>query len=261
MVNSRDQIQSVSTTLFQTEQLRLQCSVTLYDNDAHTLKYINAFGTDRGKYVSINPNASLKLRYVNKVGVNPLNYKTEYDRQSQIYISPKNIYGIRLLCRRFWESFQRDDMYIYDEFGYVQKLNSRPTDISVLGLDYGQVIRIQPAIYYPPEKVPGEVQKAFPGIGINVNLESQFTIITIDEYTWFMDVINEFNYSMMGQLLLQNYLLSQNTIPQIKKLAVDSTNVMREVNKKALSIFQQPEEKESVSSAPILKQPTTLDEM
>ena len=261
MVNSRDQIQSVSTTLFQTEQLRLQCSVNLYDNDTHTLKYISSFGTDRGKYVTINPNASLKLKYVNKVGVNPLNYKTEYDRQSQIYISPKNIYGIRLLCRRFWESFQRDDMYTYDEFGYVKELNSRPTDISVLGLDYGQVIRIQPTIYYLPEKATGEVQKAFPGIGVNVNLESQFTIITIDEYTWFMDVMNEFNYSMMGQLLLQNYLLSQNTIPQIKNLAVDSTNIMKEVSKNALSVFQQPEERESVSSAPVLRQPTTLDDI
>ena len=86
-------------------------------------------------------------------------------------------------------------------------MDAKPSDIVTLDLGYGQVLRLSPSIYYPPERRPGESQESYPGVAININLESQEVNLNLEQFTNFMETLAKFDFNQMGLLLLQNYLL------------------------------------------------------
>ena len=107
---ARDQVQSVSMVLFQTEQLRVQCSVSLFDRETNQLNYFSVYQGSTGKYVTINPKASLRIRYYPQIGSVEyvVNHKEGgFNRQSQIYVAPNYLYGLNRAIKIFWERFNR----------------------------------------------------------------------------------------------------------------------------------------------------------
>lgn len=270
MINQRDQILSVSTTLFQTEQLRVQCSVSLFDNEEKTLKYFHVFSTEKGKYVSVEPKASLKIKYSPKIGSVEymVNMQGNYDRQSQIYVSPMYLYGLKKAMEFFWERFNREGMYEYNEYGYPVSFNAVKEDIVLVPLGYGQVFRMAPSIYYPPERKPGEAQESYPGIAVNINREAYEVNLTVEEFAYLMEVLQKFDYVTMGHQLLQEYLLLKDD-PQLQgaNFSPDgqrySKPVAKEVSQRALDQFRREEmtQSESVSEKPLMRNPTSLDDL
>ena len=270
---SKDQVQSVSTILFQTEQLRVQCSVSLFDREANELTYFSVFQGNMGRYVSINPKTSLRIRYAPKIGsveyvVNHSNSSSGYSRQSQVYVTPNYLYGLNRAIKEFWKRFNRDDLYVYNEEGYPVAMNANPDDIVTLDMGYGQALRLSPSIYYPPDRKMGEVQESYPGVAINVNLESQEANLNLEQFTNFMEVLERFDFNQMGMQLLQNYLLLKNE-PQLTMANYTKDGqriqkpIAREVTSNALMQFRSSknEDGEYVSQNPIVQTPTTLDEL
>ena len=255
---SKDQVQSVSTILFQTEQLRVQCSVSLFDREANELTYFSVFQGNTGRYVSINPKTSLRIRYAPKIGsveyvVNHSNSSSGYSRQSQVYVTPNYLYGLNRAIKEFWKRFNR---------------NANSDDIVTLDMGYGQALRLSPSIYYPPDRKMGEVQESYPGVAINVNLESQEANLNLEQFTNFMEVLERFDFNQMGMQLLQNYLLLKNE-PQLTMANYTKDGqriqkpIAREVTSNALMQFRssENENEERVSQNPIVQTPTTLDEL
>mgnify|MGYP005753018473 FL=1 len=270
---SKDQVQSVSTILFQTEQLRVQCSVSLFDREANELTYFSVFQGNTGRYVSINPKTSLRIRYAPKIGsveyvVNHSNSSSGYSRQSQVYVMPNYLYGLNRAIGEFWNRFNRDDLYVYNEEGYPIAMNAHSDDIITLDMGYGQALRLSPSIYYPPDRKMGEVQESYPGVAINVNLESQEANLNLEQFTNFMEVLRRFDFNQMGMQLLQNYLLLKNE-PQLAMANYTKDGerirkpIAREVISNALAQFQtpSPEEEERVSQNPFMNPPTSLEEL
>lgn len=266
---ARDQVQSVSMVLFQTEQLRVQCSVSLFDRETNQLNYFSVYQGSTGKYVTINPKASLRIRYYPQIGSVEyvVNHKEGgFNRQSQIYVAPNYLYGLNRAIKVFWERFNREGLYLYNEEGYPISMDAKPSDIVTLDLGYGQVLRLSPSIYYPPERRPGESQESYPGVAININLESQEVNLNLEQFTNFMETLAKFDFNQMGLLLLQNYLLLKDE-PQLQTANYTADGqrirkpVAREVSNHALQQFAQPEQVEYVDRKPFINPPLTLDDL
>ena len=186
---------SISSTLFSpTDKFKIQMSISLNNNEYNNL--INTFETDRGIYISINPNIVVMMKYC------PQN-KT-WEKTDNIYITVQNIYSLRSGLISFYRKIMREDIFIYNIKGYVAEINSSQNiadDIEIISLTKGQFIKLEPSIIYDKQGNP------LPGIMMRINSESNEVDLSMEEYEAMMNMFDSINIRQEGLLLLQTYLM------------------------------------------------------
>ena len=151
-------------------------SITLNNNEYNNL--INTFETDRGVYISINPNIVVIMKYC------PMNNR-KWERTDNIYITITNIYPLRAGLLSFYKKIMREDIFIYNTKGYVEEINlSRniENDIEVIPLTKGQFLRLEPAIIYDKQG------NSLPGVMMRINSESNEVDLSMEEYEAMMNM-------------------------------------------------------------------------
>lgn len=183
---------TVSSTLFNpTDKLKIQLSVGLNNDEYHNL--VNVFETERGAYISINPNIVVAMKYTipNK----------EWNKSDTIYINERNIYTLNTGLKSFYSKIMRPDVFIYNTKGYVAEINSSDSDCEVIPLTKGQVLRLEPAILYDKQG------NSLPGVMMRINMKSNEVDLSIDEYEAMMNMFSNVKIRQEGMVLLQTYLL------------------------------------------------------
>ena len=198
---------SISSILFSpTDKFKIQMSITLNNNEYNNL--INTFETDRGVYISINPNIVVIMKYC------PMNNR-KWERTDNIYITITNIYPLRAGLLSFYKKIMREDIFIYNTKGYVEEINlSRniENDIEVIPLTKGQFLRLEPAIIYDKQG------NSLPGVMMRINSESNEVDLSMEEYEAMMNMFESINIRQEGFLLLQTYLM-------IRKKPIDQNDI------------------------------------
>lgn len=186
---------SISSILFNpTDKFKIQMSISLNNNEYNNL--INTFETDRGIYISINPNIVVVMKYC------PPN--KGWEKTDNIYITVGNIYSLRAGLVSFYKKIMREDIFIYNIKGYVTEINSSQSiedDVEIISLTKGQFIRLEPSIIYDKQGNP------LPGIMMRLNTESNEVDLSMEEYEAMMNMFDSINIRQEGLLLLQTYLM------------------------------------------------------
>lgn len=264
-----NQVQSISSYLFRSEQLQVQCSLQLFDKYDETAMPVNVYNINKKRYIGIEPKVILRFKYTPKVGsteyiVNNDSADQKYNPSFTAVIGPKEICGLQIMMERFWDAFNRDDLYIYNDDGYPEDMVVKKDNIVLASTMYHGAIQISPGIIYPPVNADG-TQTSYPGILIAINKKSQVATITVDEYLYLMRIIDRFDFVQMGHRLLIEYLL-------LKRQSIDDTGKpqssgVKEVNSRGLAMFapqqQSQQQKETVSQKPFLNSTSnlTLDDL
>lgn len=169
-------------------------SIGLNNNEYNNL--INTFETDRGIYISINPNIVVVMKYC------PPNKK--WERADNIYITTGNIYSLRAGLISFYKKLMREDMFIYNTKGYAEEINlskDMEDDIEIIPLTKGQFLRLEPSIIYDKQG------NSLPGVMMRINSESNEVDLSMEEYEAMMNMFDSINIRQEGLLLLQTYLM------------------------------------------------------
>lgn len=185
---------SITYILFNpTEQLKIQLSVGLNNNEYFNL--VNVFETNKGTYISINPNITVPIKYNNP--------NKEWSRTDVVYITDRNIYALKMGLRSFYKTLMREDMFIYNDKGYVVEINTKggKDDGEVIPLTKGQFLRLEPAILYDKQG------NSLPGVMMRINIDANAVDLSIDEYEAMMNIFESINIRQEGMVLLQTYLL------------------------------------------------------
>lgn len=196
---------SISSTLFNpTDKFKIQMSISINNNEYNNL--INTFETDRGVYISINPNIVVVMKYCppNKI----------WEKTDNIYITILNIYSLRAGLVSFYKKIMREDIFIYNIKGYVAEINSSQNiedDVEIISLTKGQFIRLEPSIIYDKQGNP------LPGIMMRINSESNEVDLSMEEYEAMMNMFDSINIRQEGLLLLQTYLMMRRKPIEQKK--------------------------------------------
>lgn len=196
---------SISSTLFSpTDKFKIQISITLNNNEYNNL--INTFETDRGIYISINPNIVVVMKYC------PPN-KT-WEKTDNIYITVSNIYSLRSGLISFYKKIMREDMFIYNIKGYAKEINPSQNiedDVEIIPLTKGQFLRLEPSIIYDKQGNP------LPGVMMRINSESNEVDLSMEEYEAMMNMFDSINIRQEGLLLLQTYLMMRRRPTNLEK--------------------------------------------
>ena len=260
-----NQIQSVSSYLFRSEQLQVQCSLLLFDKHDETTIPVNLYTINKKQYLSIEPKCVLRFKYAPKIGsteyiINNNSADYKYNPSFTAAIGPKEICGLQIMMENFWEAFNRDDLYVYNDDGYPVDMRATNDNIVVIQTMYKGVIQISPGIIYPPIDADG-TQTSYPGVVISINKKSQSATITVDEFLYIKRIVEHFDFIRMGHQLLSEYLLlKKETV--VERIGEGRKITSKEVANHALSAFM-PQQKEMVSQKPFLQQTSkpTLDNL
>lgn len=249
---TQPKIRTVSTILVKTEQLQLQCSVPLFDMTTDELSPINIFKQSaKNMYMTSNPQTVLRLRYI---ASGP---KKVYDKSAICNITPKNIHGLRIVLKTFYERYERDDMYSYDEHGQPVSINAIKGDVINYPMDDTHVIQLQPIMYHAPTKELNEAPVTIPGIGLIINFKQNLAILSVEEFLWLQSVIDRFDFAQYGHMLLMEYLMFAKQIPtQIK-----SSSAINDQDDAWMRSFKQPSSSDTVSQKPIINRNPTLENL
>lgn len=204
---------NISSTLFSpTDKLKIQISVSLNNNEYNNI--VNTFETERGVYISINPNIVVVIKYC------PPN--KQWEKTDNIYINTSNIYPLRSGLISFYKKIMREDMFIYNTKGYVAEINSSEhmdDDVEIIPLFKGQFLRLEPSIIYDKQG------NSLPGVMMRINTESNEVDLSMEEYEAMMNIFNSINIRQEGMMIFQTYLMMmkrgsgdtpQNLPPQTK---------------------------------------------
>lgn len=251
---AQPKVRSVSSILVKTEQLQLQCSVSLFDMTTDELSPISFFRkSQRNIYMTSNPHVTLRLKYV------PKEKKMELDKNLIASITPLNIHGLRMVLNTFFDRYQRDDMFTYDEHGRAESINAHPGDILNYSLDDTHTIQLRPIIYRNPTRNLNELSGTSPGIGLILNFKQNLAILTVDEFMWLKSTIDEFNFATYGHMLLLEYLMFAKQAPVQEKSFI--TQEDDGILQKAFGKSQASASPNQVSQKPIINRNPTLEDL
>lgn len=244
-------VQTISSPLcdpipFNDPLLKITLNVTLNKDGNYAFsKYSN----ERGDFITVNVNPRIVFRYIVK--------DAPWDSHHQIIINQKNIFQLRLAFKKFYQLFQRDDLYRYDYNGRITELVMDDSDILVIPLPMGQLMRLEPTV------ITDSKNKIYPGVMMTINREENQVPITIDEFEAIYELVQSINIYQSGMTLLQTYI-------GMTKVPVETTMERMQQKKPpkpqktwgGKSLFDRSDEESGTVSGPIRpKQPTTLDDL
>lgn len=238
-------VQTISSPLcepmpFKNPVLKVTLNVTISKDGNYAFsKYSN----ESGDYVTVNPSSRIVMRYITK--------DVPWEPSQQVVVNQRNIYQLRLGFKKFYRIFQREDLFIYDDFGKIKELITDSADKVFIPLNNGQIIRLEPCIIY------GERNEHYPGVTMVMNKEYNKVGLTIDEFECLFEILSTINIYQSGLTLLQTYIGMQ-------KISVETTMNEYDKRKDAYkensrgrysggSIFDRKEGSDKEISGPIVK--------
>lgn len=246
-----------SLLLSPTDKLRIQLSVGLLDS-SNKPSYCTVYGD--GNYLSISPLAQVKFAYIDKM--------RPWSRLDNVYITQRNIYGLRRDMKAFYVNLMKnaDNIYQYGKDGYIISTADTSKYKRPIYLGNGQVIQLEPSTFYD------EMNKPFPGVYMEINQKSNFVELSMEEFEAIYDLIQNIDIHREGMLLLQNYLILCSKdggieIPKMNSIGGDTYKPSRKdiginvFERAIMNKQEQQEQKEMVIGPPVIKQPTSLEDL
>lgn len=187
-------VQTISSPLcdpipFNDPILKVTLNVTLNrDGNYAFSKYSN----EKGDFITVNVNPRIVFRYIVK--------DTPWDSRHQIVITQRNIFSLRLGFKKFYQLFQRENLYRYDRNGMVAELVSDNRDVLIIPLNLGQLMRLEPTV------ITDSKNRIYPGVMMTLNREENQVPLTIDEFESIYELIQSINIYQSGMTLLQTYI-------------------------------------------------------
>lgn len=246
-------VQTISSPLcdpipFNDPILKITLNVTLNrDGNYAFSKYSN----EKGDFITVNVNPRVVFRYIIK--------DAPWDNHHQIIINQRNIFSLRLGFKKFYQLFQRENLYRYDQNGRVVEIVSDDRDILVIPLNMGQLMRLEPTV------ITDSRNRIYPGVMMTLNKEENQVPLTIDEFESIYEMIQSINIYQSGMTLLQTYIGMSKipvemTMERMQQKESPKTNNNRYRGTK--SLFSKENDNEGIVSGTIIpKKPTSLDEL
>ena len=248
-------IQTISSLLcepipFHDPILKVTLNVTVSKDGNYAF---SKFSNEKGDFITVNVHPRIVFRYIVK--------DAPWDNHHQIVITQRNIFSLRLAFKKFYQNFQRDDLYRYDDNGRVTELVSDDRDVLVIPLTMGQLMRLEPTV------ITDTKNKIYPGVMMTLNKEENQVPLTIDEFESIYELISSINIYQAGMTLLQTYIGMrktpvETTMESMQEREVPKTNKYRSTK----SMFDKPNntndlEAGSVSGVIMPRKPTSLDDL
>lgn len=247
-------IQTISSLLiepipFNDPLLKVTLNVTVSKDGKYAF---SKFSNEKGDFITVNVHPRIVFRYIVK--------DAPWDNHHQIVITQRNIFSLRLAFKKFYQNFQREDLYRYDDHGRVSELVSDERDVLIIPLTMGQLMRLEPTV------ITDRKNNIYPGVMMTLNREENQIPLTIDEFESIYELVSSINIYQSGMTLLQTYIGMrktpvESTMESMQEREVPKTKVYQ-TNK---SMFDRPNNNESeegsVSGVIIPKPPTSLDEL
>ena len=248
-------IQTISSLLcepipFNDPILKITLNVTVSKDGNYAF---SKFSNEKGDFITVNVHPRIVFRYIVK--------DAQWDTHHQIVITQRNIFSLRLAFRKFYKTFQREDLYRYDDYGRVTEIVSDNNDILIIPLTMGQLMRLEPTV------ITDTKNRIYPGVLMTINKEENQVPLTIDEFESIYELIQSINIYQAGMTLLQTYIGMrktpvEETMKSYEEREVPKTNKYRS-NK---SLFDKPINSENtedgmVSGMILPKKPDSLDDL
>lgn len=246
-------VQTISSPLcdpipFYKPILKVNLTITINKDGNYAFsKYSN----EKGDFITVNINPRVIFRYISEDG--------QWESNHQIIVNQRNIFNLRLGFKKFYQNFQKDDIFKYDEFGRLTELLATATDALVIPLNTGQLMRLEPTV------ITDEKNKIYPGVLMVINKESNRVPLTVDEFEMIYDTIININIHQSGLTLLQTYIgmtkvSVETTMDTLQGRNAPKTN--KPQSSKSLYDLEDNDNNEGIVSGTILpKKPTTLDDL
>lgn len=227
------------------KSLKINLNITINRDGKYAFSKLS---NESGDFITVDVSPRIIMRYYET--------KQTWSGTQQIVINQRNIFGLQLGLKRFYNNFQRDNLYKYDNDGRITELLSTNRDTIVIQLIKDQVLRLSPSI------VEDNRGRIYPGVNLTLNREENNIDITVDEFEMVMSALVNANVYQLGMLLLQTYIgMTKRSIEDDMnsndKRKVPKTNTIKYST--SGSMF---ENRESVSGAPIKSTtPLTLEDL
>jgi len=253
-------VRSISSTIFKAERLNIDLSVNLVNGDKD-LDYVRMTKNQRGEYINITPNASLKFRRIRDKN-EPYLFKDAdtWNPKENLFIIPSDFYTLKSDLDEFYQKFQDPNIFRYDQNGYPVSIRT-PIQI-VSSFRFDQFVKWEPTLLIDPRRP----NVYYPGVNCCINYASQESPLAINEFEMLHGLIMNFDFYREGMQLLTNFLLIQNNMKYYRELTEENKPVVK-TKIGNMGIFEQAErrrqqeEDEATSKMPIIKQPDTLDDL
>lgn len=245
-------VQTISSPLcdpipFNDPILKVTLNVTLNrDGNYAFSKYSN----EKGDFITVNVNPRIVFRYIVK--------DAPWDNHHQIVITQRNIFSLRLGFKKFYQLFQRENLYRYDQNGRIVEIVSDDRDRLIIPLTMGQLMRLEPTV------ITDNKNRIYPGVMMTINKEENQVPLTIDEFESIYELIQSINIYQSGMTLLQTYIgMSkvpvETTMEKMQQKEPPKTNNNYRGTK---SLFSKDDNNDGYVSGTIMpKKPSTLDDL
>lgn len=253
-------LRTVTSTVFRTDRLRVDLSVSLVSEKGE-ITYCDYYRGDKAERLNITPVTSVKIKWIRQKDQISV-YQSEDNAylKEQAFITPRDWFSVREDLRIFYHKFQQANVFQYDANGYPATVNESLSIVT--NLPRGHCLQWSPAII--PDKYHKE--RLYPGVRLCVNYQSQESLLYVDEFEQLYDTFMQLNLYRDGMNLLTNFLLIQNNMKYYKELSEENKPIVKRSSK--IGIFEQAElrrqqmqQEEVVSKKPLFQEPKTLDDL